>query len=94
MKRIEKKLMAQIAVLCFALSLVGGLGVAHAAAPAPGQSTMAPAATDKLDINTATLADQPALIQQLGTRSDPIPLPQAESAQYLVGPRPAIPRIL
>ena len=58
MKRIEKKLMAQIAVLCFALSLVGGIGVARAAAPAPAQSTMAPAAkaaaTDKLDINTAT----------------------------------------
>jgi competence protein ComEA len=58
MKRIEKKLMAQIAVLCFALSLVGGLDVARAAAPAPGQSTMAPAskaaATDKLDINSAT----------------------------------------
>ncbi len=54
MKRIEKKLMAQIAVLCFALSLVGSIGVAHAAAPTPAQSTMAPAATDKLDINTAT----------------------------------------
>jgi competence protein ComEA len=58
MKKIEKKLMAQIAVLCFSLSLVGGLSVAHAATPAPAQSTMAPAAkaaaSDKLDINTAT----------------------------------------
>jgi len=54
MKTIEKKLMAQIAVLCFALSLVGGIGIAHAAAPAAAQSTMAPAVSDKLDINTAT----------------------------------------
>jgi DNA uptake protein ComE-like DNA-binding protein len=65
MKRVEKKLMAQIAVLCFALSLVSGMsaaqgsepGVPEIAAAAPPQSTMAPAApsaTDKLDINTAT----------------------------------------
>jgi len=65
-KKIEKKLMAQIAVLCFALSLVGGVsmaqgsepGVPEIAAATPAQSTMAPAAkpaaTDKLDINTAT----------------------------------------
>jgi len=66
MKRIEKKLMAQIAVLCFALSLVGGVSMAQGVEPgvpemiaaAPAQSTMAPAskaaATDKLDINSAT----------------------------------------
>lgn len=69
MKLIEKKLMAQIAVLVFALSLVGNAAVAQnaepggtapeiiaAAAPAPAQSTMAPApsSTNKLDINTAT----------------------------------------
>jgi competence protein ComEA len=65
-KKIEKKLMAQIAVLCFALSLIGGVslaqgsepGVAEIASAVPAQSTMAPAAkpaaTDKLDINTAT----------------------------------------
>jgi competence protein ComEA len=54
MKPIERKLMAQIAVLIFALSLVNGL----AAAQASGNSAMAPtaktAAADKLDINTAT----------------------------------------
>ncbi len=66
MKTVERKLMAQIAVLCFALSLVSGMsvaqgtepGVAEIASAAPAQSTMAPAAkpasTDKLDINTAT----------------------------------------
>jgi competence protein ComEA len=68
-KKIERKLMAQIAVLCFALSLVSGVTVAQnsepggnspeiIAAAAPAQSTMAPAAkpaaADKLDINTAT----------------------------------------
>jgi competence protein ComEA len=66
-KKIEKKLMAQIAVLCFALSLVGGVsmaqgsepGVPEIAAAAPARSPMAPvqaapSATDKLDINTAT----------------------------------------
>src|SRR5579863_8251272 len=60
MKSIERKLMAQIAVLCFALSLVSGI----AAAQEPGgtmpeayasSAQMASAgATDKLDINTAT----------------------------------------
>jgi competence protein ComEA len=57
-KKIEKKLMAQIAVLCFALSLMSGVAVGQAATS--GSSTAAtaqmakPAATDKLDINTAT----------------------------------------
>jgi DNA uptake protein ComE-like DNA-binding protein len=66
MKPIEKKLLAQIAVLIFALSLVG-TGVAQTNEPgsrpeiasasggieaAPQMS--APSKTDKLDINTAT----------------------------------------
>ena len=55
MKLVERKLMAQIAVLVFALSLVSGL----AAAQAKPASSAAPAATakpatEKLDINTAT----------------------------------------
>jgi competence protein ComEA len=62
MKSIERKLMAQIAVLVFALSLVGSMPSAVQARE-PGsvpeinaaQSAMAPAAAaDKLDINTAT----------------------------------------
>ena len=58
MKSIERKLMAQIAVLVFALSLMNGLAAGQ---PASNGSAMAapaqmakPAATDKLDINTAT----------------------------------------
>jgi competence protein ComEA len=61
MKSVEKKLMAQIAVLVFALSLVSSLGVAQNAEPGskpellsmpiPAEKT---ATTDKLDINTAT----------------------------------------
>jgi len=62
MRRVEKRLMAQIAVLVFALSLVSSAGMAQGSEPgvpeiaaAPtAQSTMAPSATDKLDINTAT----------------------------------------
>jgi DNA uptake protein ComE-like DNA-binding protein len=69
MKPIEKKLMAQIAVLIFALSLVGSVGVAQSSEPggtapeivaaaAPAQSSAAAAskatAGDKLDINTAS----------------------------------------
>jgi len=65
MKSIERKLMVQIAVLVFALSLVNGVGVAQnsepggtapemVAAVSPAQSSMAPAAADKLDINSAT----------------------------------------
>jgi len=65
MKRVEKKLMAQIAVLVFALSLVSGFGAAQAYPNGePGtkpelmaisaQAATAPSATDKLDINTAT----------------------------------------
>jgi competence protein ComEA len=60
MKLIERKLMAQIAVLVFALSLVSGAAVAQGAEPgskpeATAQGQMSkPAAADKLDINTAT----------------------------------------
>jgi competence protein ComEA len=67
MKSIEKQLMAQIAVLVFALSLVSGVAVAQnaepgskpeIASPAPpqgsGNAMKAAASTDKLDINTAT----------------------------------------
>jgi len=55
MKLVERKLMAQIAVLVFALSLVSGMAVAQAkptssAAPAAAAKT----AAEKLDINTAT----------------------------------------
>ncbi|MGA2743139.1 MAG: helix-hairpin-helix domain-containing protein [Candidatus Sulfotelmatobacter sp.] len=67
MKFVERKLMAQIAVLCFALSLISGVSAAQgsepgvpeiAAAASASSSTamaqMAPSATDKLDLNTAT----------------------------------------
>jgi DNA uptake protein ComE-like DNA-binding protein len=58
MKPIEKKLMAQIAVLIFAISLVSGFTTAQASEPASKPEVMAaqttPSATDKLDINTAT----------------------------------------
>ena len=63
MKRVEKKLMAQIAVLVFALSLVSSFGVTQEYPTGePGtkpeamaiSAQMAPSATDKLDINTAT----------------------------------------
>jgi DNA uptake protein ComE-like DNA-binding protein len=60
MKLIERKLMAQIAVLVFALSLVSGVAVAQGAEPGSKPEAMAqgqmskPAAADKLDINTAT----------------------------------------
>ncbi|HEY3974532.1 MAG TPA: helix-hairpin-helix domain-containing protein [Candidatus Sulfotelmatobacter sp.] len=53
MKTIERKLMAQIAVLVFALSLVGGVPALHAATSS-GTAATAATADDKLDINTAT----------------------------------------
>jgi len=61
MTSVERKLMAQIAVLVFALSLVSGVTAGQAAASAPAGSTtaaagsMTKAATDKLDLNTATV---------------------------------------
>jgi competence protein ComEA len=60
MKSIEKKLMAQIAVLVFALSLVSGFAAAQTSEPGSKPEVMAasgqtaPSATDKLDLNTAT----------------------------------------
>ena len=61
MKSIERKLLAQIAVLVFALSLVNGVAVGQASEPGSKPDAMAKsgqmakaAAADKLDINTAT----------------------------------------
>jgi len=61
MNRIERKLMAQIAVLCFALSLISGVAAGQGAEPGSKPEAMATsgqmanaAAADKLDINTAT----------------------------------------
>jgi len=60
MKSIERKLIAQIAVLCFALSLIGGFaagqepgGTMPEANATPAQMAKA-AAAEKLDINSAT----------------------------------------
>jgi len=53
MKIMERKLMAQIAVLVFALSLVSGMATGQATPAASGPAAAAKAA-DKLDINTAT----------------------------------------
>ena len=62
MKSIEKKLIAQIAVLIFALSLVSGTATAQASSSTAG-SAMAAAQNmvEKLDINTATLDQLKAL---------------------------------
>ena len=81
MKSIEKRLMAQIAVLCFALSLVNSLGVAQTNEPgskpeiasasfanmqAAGDAMKAqPSASNKLDINTAT-KDQLKVLPGIG----------------------------
>jgi DNA uptake protein ComE-like DNA-binding protein len=60
MKLVERKLMAQIAVLVFALSLVSGFASAQGAEPGTKPEAMAsgqmdkPATADKLDLNTAT----------------------------------------
>jgi competence protein ComEA len=54
MKSIERKLTAQIAVLIFALSLIGGLSsTSPSALAAPAQAAKT-ASADKLDLNTAT----------------------------------------
>lgn len=60
MNHIERKLMAQIAVLVFALSLVSGAVAAQGSEPGSKPEAMAASgqmamkAADKLDINTAT----------------------------------------
>jgi DNA uptake protein ComE-like DNA-binding protein len=54
MKLVERKLMAQIAVLVFALSIVSGMASAQAAPAASAPAAAAKPATEKLDINTAT----------------------------------------
>jgi len=51
--KIKRKLMAQIAVLVFALSLNSGMATGQATPTASGPAAAAKAA-DKLDINTAT----------------------------------------
>ena len=54
MNTVERKLMAQIAVLVFALSLVSGMASAQANPASGSQAAATKAATEKLDINTAT----------------------------------------
>lgn len=54
MKTIERKLMAQIAVLIFAFSLVGHVAAIPAAPAAGVLAAGVPAGAEKLDINTAT----------------------------------------
>lgn len=54
MKSIERKLMAQVAVLIFALSLINGLAAGQASSGSAMAPTAKTAAADKLDINTAT----------------------------------------
>jgi DNA uptake protein ComE-like DNA-binding protein len=61
MKSVERKLLAQIAVLIFALSLIGSAGAAQTNEPGTKPEANATAAQmskaaagDKLDINTAT----------------------------------------
>ena len=53
MKPVERKILAQIAVLIFALSLVSGMASAQSAGSSMAPATTAKAA-EKLDINTAT----------------------------------------
>jgi DNA uptake protein ComE-like DNA-binding protein len=54
MKLVERKLMAQIAVLVFALSLVTGMAAAQATPAASAAPAAAAKSGEKLDINTAT----------------------------------------
>ena len=61
MRTVERKLMAQIAVLIFALSLVSGIAAGQGAEPGSKPEAMAkpaqmpkPDAADKLDLNSAT----------------------------------------
>jgi len=64
MNRIERKLLAQIAVLIFALSLINGTTAAQTSSAGSAISA-AQAMADKLDINTAT-ADQLKALPGIG----------------------------
>jgi len=57
MRVVERKLTAQIAVLIFALSLVGGMAAGQADSKASSAPATAAQMADKLDINSAS-ADQ------------------------------------
>ena len=57
MRLVERKLTAQIAVLIFALSLVGGMAACQANSKASSAAATAAQMADKLDINSAS-ADQ------------------------------------
>jgi competence protein ComEA len=61
MKHVEKKLLAQIAVLIFALSLVSGMAVGQDKSTMAAPAAAAKASTEKLDINTATVDQLKAL---------------------------------
>ena len=65
MKSIERKLIAQIAVLIFALSLVSGTAAAQASSSAGSAMAAAQNMADKLDINSAT-ADQLKALPGIG----------------------------
>ena len=55
MRLVERKLLAQIAVLIFALSLINGMAAGQAKpAPSAAPAAAAKPAAEKLDINTAT----------------------------------------
>ena len=64
MNRIERKLIAQIAVLVFALSLLNGVATAQTTSAGSAMSA-AQSMADKLDINTAT-ADQLKALPGIG----------------------------
>ena len=64
MNRIERKLIAQIAVLVFALSLINGRTMAQTTSAGSAMSA-AQSMADKLDINTAT-ADQLKALPGIG----------------------------